>query len=336
MRGILEQNGTPEVSVVLAIHDPGPYLRETLESVLGQQGVDLELLVVDDGCTDGSPELLAELAATDPRLRVLRQPHRGLTQALVYGCREARGPYIARQDAGDVSLPGRFAAQKAALDKENGLAFVSCWTEFCGPEYEFLHLAKASCPSPASIFDPQVPGAVVTGPTCHASVMFRKTAYERAGGYRPAFYFSQDWDLWFRLAEIGTFQVIDECLYRFRVLPSGISADKPLQERYGTLARRALEARQRGESDTEALAAASALASTPRLAVTRRHAAVNYYLGASLARHGHPSALKYAARAVRHNPLSPRSWALLAWAGLLRMIPPGFGRRRVRESAPLP
>jgi glycosyltransferase involved in cell wall biosynthesis len=97
----------PRISVVTSVYNGERYLRESLESVLSQEGVDLELIVVDDGSEDSTPEILADSATRDPRLRVLTQENRGLTVALIRGCAEARGEFIARHDLDDLSLPGR-------------------------------------------------------------------------------------------------------------------------------------------------------------------------------------------------------------------------------------
>ena len=132
----------PSVSVVMSVQDAGEYLAPTMESVLSQEGVDLELVAVDDGSADGSADVLGGFADRDPRVRVLRQERLGLTEALVLGCSRARGRYIARQDAADLSRPGRLARQARALDDDPELAFVSCWTEYRGPRMEYLYTTR--------------------------------------------------------------------------------------------------------------------------------------------------------------------------------------------------
>ena len=94
---------TPEVSVLMSVYNGARYLRAAIESVLSQQGVDFELLAVNDGSTDKSGSILDEYAARDPSVRVIHQENLGLTRALIRGCNEARGRFIARQDADDVS-----------------------------------------------------------------------------------------------------------------------------------------------------------------------------------------------------------------------------------------
>src|SRR6187455_3363395 len=102
---------TPLVSVVMSVYNGAKCLRDSVQSVLAQEGVDFEFIIVDDGSTDASGSLLSEFAESDSRVRVIHQHNRGLTRALIQGCAAARGPFIARQDCGDLSLPGRLAAE---------------------------------------------------------------------------------------------------------------------------------------------------------------------------------------------------------------------------------
>ena len=107
---------TPEVSVVMSVYNGAQSLVRTLDSILAQQAVELELIVIDDGCDDGSGRLLDELAARHPRMRVVHQDNTGLTRALIRGCGMARGAFIARHDAGgDVLwIPEREGHEHAA------------------------------------------------------------------------------------------------------------------------------------------------------------------------------------------------------------------------------
>ena len=102
---------TPEVSVVMSVYNGATGLSRSVDSILSQEGVNLELIVVNDGSTDQSIDILQEYASSDERVRVISQQNQGLTKALVVGCAAAHAEYIARQDAGDISLPGRLIKQ---------------------------------------------------------------------------------------------------------------------------------------------------------------------------------------------------------------------------------
>jgi GT2 family glycosyltransferase len=298
------------ISVVMGVYNGASTLAATLDSILGQTERDFECIVVDDGSTDETSSILAAGAARDPRVRVIRQENAGLTRALIAGCAAARGVYIARHDAGDLSDPRRFEVQKRALDADGGIVFVSCATQFAGPELEPLYVARPSGAAlePASVLDVSNPSTLIDGPTHHGSVLFRRDAYERAGGYRAAFYYGQDFDLWYRLAQLGTFQAIDEVLYTARVTPDSISGSaRPLQERIARLSRAAVEARLRGESDDAIVAEAAAIRPVQSRGWCRRARGL-YFIGEALRRNGDGRARKYLAASIRACPLSPRAW----------------------------
>jgi glycosyltransferase involved in cell wall biosynthesis len=303
-------------SFLMAVHNGEAGLAASIESVLSQSDPDLELVIVDDGSTDGTADLLA--AQRDPRLRVIRQSNTGLTRALIRAANEARGVYLARQDCGDLSMPHRLARQRALLDGDPGLAFVSCWTEFVGPEYEPLYVVRGSgrASIAQSIIDLSRPLGVTDGPTAHGSVIMRRDAYEAAGGYRPAFYFGQDWDLWYRLAKIGTFQIVPEILYRYHMTLGGISLEsRDAQSQFARLSELAMRTREAGQSDTEILRQAEGVARTKGSGWRARGL---YFIGEALRRNGDPRARRYLREAVMARPLSARAWIRYVQSWTLR------------------
>ncbi|MGH7565430.1 MAG: hypothetical protein ACREK2_01230, partial [Gemmatimonadota bacterium] len=241
------------------------------------------------------------------------------TEALIRGCSVARGRYIARQDAADLSRPGRLALQRRALDADPLLAFVSCWTEYRGPGMEYLYTTRDSgkAREPADVVV-AVDGrpTLADGPTHHGSVMFRKELYERVGGYRREFFLAQDWDLWFRLAELGRYQALPEDLYVALVLPASRSSSfRSVQHELGRLASRAFELRREGCPEEEVLKRASALRPSGSAHGARRMAGANYFIGEALRRNGDRRCLSYLGRAVRLHPLHAAGWARLLQAG---------------------
>ena len=116
------QHGSPqkmsaysEISVVMSVHNGGSDLADTMNSILSQERVQLEFIVVNDGSTDQTGQILDEYMRRDNRVRVIHQENTGLTRALIRGCAAATGEFIARQDAGDRSLPGRLRLQADTL-----------------------------------------------------------------------------------------------------------------------------------------------------------------------------------------------------------------------------
>ena len=108
------------VSVVMSVYNGAKYLRESVESVLSQEGVAFEFIIVNDGSTDDSGIILAEYAARDDRIRIIEQENTGLTRALIRGCDEAQGKYIARQDADDISMPNRLLQLQNLISSKSG------------------------------------------------------------------------------------------------------------------------------------------------------------------------------------------------------------------------
>lgn len=320
-------NDSPIVSVVMSAYNGAQYLPETIESILSQEQVDLELIVVNDGSTDDSRALIENYSRCDSRVKVIYQGNRGLTRALITGCTAAQGKYIARHDVGDVSRPQRLALQTAALDANVDVSFVSCWTEFWGPEWEYLYLVKGTDrTSIASYVLSEIERhGVIDGPTHHGSVMFRRDLYLRAGGYRAEFYYGQDWDLWYRLAELGKFQTIEKALYNARVLPNSISVmDKARQKSISKLSLAALQRRQKGTSEESVLNEASAIRPNrndkPRSAAAA--AAGLYFIGESLRRNGDVRSRDYFKRALRTFPLFLKPWFRLLQGQLQQMKGP--------------
>lgn len=293
-----------KISVVMGVYNGGDLLPETLDSIYAQTFTDFEVVLVDDGSAE-------PVRVDDPRVRVIRHDvNRGLTRALIDGCAAARGEYIARHDAGDLSRPTRFERQAALLDASRDVAFVSCHTQFVGPEREPLYVQRAKAVQPAHILDLGAEHGVSDGPTSHGSVMFRRDAYERAGGYRAAFYYGQDWDLWYRLAAVGRFQIVDEVLYAMRVMPDGISATaRDAQFAIARLSYEAMRVRVEGRPDDDILARAATITRHPKPRCAQAKGL--YFIGEALRRNGDPRARRYLLRAALSCPLLPKPWLRL-------------------------
>lgn len=187
---------TPAVSVLMSVHDGAPLVAAAVASVLGQTAGDLELIVVDDGSTDATPDLLA--AVRDPRLRVLRQERTGLTRALNAGLARAAAPLVARLDADDVALPERLERQCAFLAREPAVGLLGTAAREIDSRGALVRIVRPP------LDDAALRHALIrANPFVHSSVMVRRALVERAGGYDATLPVAQDYDLWMRLARIA-------------------------------------------------------------------------------------------------------------------------------------
>jgi glycosyltransferase involved in cell wall biosynthesis len=314
---------TAEVSVVMSVFNGAEHLDQSIESILVQD-VDLELVLVDDGSTDTSFEIASGYATRDHRVRLLRQENQGLTKALVRGCADARGRFIARQDVGDISLPGRLRAQRDLLASDAALSFVSCWTAHCGPALELLYVARGSgnARHAVNILCESCEHGVIDGPTSHPSVMFRSDAYHAAGGYRDAFYYGQDWDLWYRLAAVGKFQMVERVLYHVRVEPGSISAlHGDRQRELGQLSLEGMRRRLKGEAESDVLDRARRIRPTASAKQPGSDADWLYFIGECLRSNGDARARRYLMKAIRRRPTFAKAWVRLAQSAFLRHAP---------------
>lgn len=196
-------SAVPAVSVVLPVRDGAATLARAIASVRAQTWADWELLVVDDGSRDATPEVLNRLARAEPRLRVLAPGRVGLVAALNAGLAAARGEFIARLDADDEAHPERLAAQVEWLRRQPDLGLVGCRVGFGGDAAASrgyaLHVAWLN-----GIITPEehARSRFIESPLAHPSVLFRRELVARHGGYREGD-FPEDYELWLRWLEAG-------------------------------------------------------------------------------------------------------------------------------------
>jgi glycosyltransferase involved in cell wall biosynthesis len=202
----------PLVSVIVSVANGERYLRIALESILRQSVSDLELLVVDDGSDDATPEILGAIA--DARLRVLRNEERsGLATSLNRALDEARGRYVARLDADDVAMPRRIERQLARMASSPSLGILGS---------AVLELDAAHRPGAVHAM-PSGPSAVrwaalFSSPFFHPSVLFdRELLHRYALRYDSAYLESEDYDLWTRLLVRGDGDNLPDPLLLYRV-----------------------------------------------------------------------------------------------------------------------
>ncbi len=291
----------PTISVVMSVYNGEALLQESIESILSQKKCDFEFIIIDDGSIDATSSILDVNASRDRRIRVFKQENQGLTRALVRGCAEAKGEFIARQDCGDVSLPGRLGKQVGYLVNNPAVVVVSCGTRYLGPDMEFLYEKVQSDAELARGVRNDEPDKL-RGPSHHGSTMFRRKAYEKVGGYRYQFRVAQDLDLWTRLSDFGNFSSLPEILYEAVLAPGSLSSmmrDKQV-ELTGIIAK-CVRRRSAGINEVDLLHLAMELSSTNDQSETRKTEEDFYYFIAGCLRSHNASLVKKYYRKVLEN-----------------------------------
>ena len=219
----------PAVSVVMAVRNGAAWVAEAIGSVLGQTDGDHELIVVDDGSTDATADVLAGVA--DPRLRVIRQDAAGLTRALNRALGLARAELIARLDADDLALPERLARQRAFLAAHPDVGVLGT----AAREVDATGAPAGEVRPPRD--DAAIRRALIrSNPFVHSSVMARRALLAGVGGYDERVAVGQDYDLWMRLAPRTRLANLAEVLVVRRLGAGRVSLERE-EERLRTEAR---------------------------------------------------------------------------------------------------
>ncbi|MDF2669031.1 MAG: glycosyl transferase family 2 [Paenibacillus sp.] len=214
-----------KVTVVTAVYNGAEYLKASINSILTQAYRDIEYIVVNDGSTDTTRNILEQ--SKDSRLQVIHLPvNQGAANALNTAIRNATGEWIAIHDADDISLPQRLKEQIDYAAAHPGLVAV-------GSLVKSISGKKTILPQNLLNVDGFYNGCVTREelrkiryercPLCHGSVMFSKEAFLKAGGYDVSYKVSYDYDLWMRLFELGAIDKIQNVLYQYRVHDSSLS-----------------------------------------------------------------------------------------------------------------
>jgi glycosyltransferase involved in cell wall biosynthesis len=235
----------PNVSVLMPVRNGARWLREAIDSVLGQTLRDFELIVVDDGSTDDTPHLLSDVSRLDSRIRIFRQEASGLVDALNRGLAEARGSLVARLDADDRAMPERLDRQVRYLESNPNVGLLGSWAEKIDERGAPCGLLK---PEPQS--DALAHLLLRTNPFVHSSVMFRTEPVRRLGGYRSAFQAAEDYDLWLRIAEVAEIVNVPEFLIQYRRHNANVTQRHAIRQAFSArLAQRSANIRRETGND---------------------------------------------------------------------------------------
>lgn len=230
----------PAVSVLVPVHNEAATLGEVISCAAEQTLADHELVLVLNGCTDGSSDIARAAAAADARVRVLELSDADIVPALNTGLRACLAPLIARLDADDLMKPTRLERQAAALDAHPEWGVVTTAVECTavsggpgGPGMVRLCEWLSSLTTPAAIRA----NRFVDSPVAHPAVMMRASVVREAGGYHSGD-FTEDHDLWLRMMHASvTFGMVPEVLVDWRDRPERLTRTDP---RLSDVSRRAL------------------------------------------------------------------------------------------------
>lgn len=205
----------------MPVRNGAEFLEEALRSALDQTWRNLEVVVVDDGSTDATPQILAHLSRIDNRLRAVRLANpSGIVGALNHGLQAARGEYIARLDADDVACPERVRLQVDFLEHRNEVVATGGRVLYVDRDGDPL-----GCPE-ILLNHGEIDAYHMTGRgggVCHGAALFRRQVLMEIGGYRPEFSAAEDLDLLLRLAEVGQLANIPQTIQKVRLHPTSHS-----------------------------------------------------------------------------------------------------------------
>ena len=297
----------PIVSVVMPVYNTAGYVAQTIEAILAQTFGDFELLILDDGSTDDTPNVLKRYAAQDARIRIISRENKGIVTSrneLIAAC---RGKYMAANDADDLSVPDRFEKQVAYLESHPECVLlgsrVVVMDPYGSPNYVTDHKLTHD------EIEQQLLGNGGGWAVVQSSMMCRTEAARNIGGYRGEHpVFSEDHDFYLRIAELGKVANLPEPLTWYRRHYSSTTRTYYLEKvkRHAETREKVLrEAHERRGLPFPADWKFTPITAPPRDEQTR-------LWGWAALKHGNVAvARKHAKSAVRYGPFKLASWKLL-------------------------
>ena len=205
-------NSTPLVSVLMPVYNSEKYLMESITSILNQTFCDFEFIIINDGSTDNSGEILKKYEHADARIRIIEQPNKGIAEALNRGLQLARGKYIARMDSDDICLPNRFTRQVDFMERHPRVAACGTWIRYFGEnEGEWQPPSDSETIRCTLLFESALP---------HPTVMMNRELLEQRGlQYCHRYEHAQDYALWVTISQHFELANIPEIHLHYRTHP---------------------------------------------------------------------------------------------------------------------
>ena len=211
----------PKITVLLPVYNSEKYIRESIESIIAQSFTDWDMLILNEyGSGDKCTAIVKEYELKDPRIKIIQNKEKlGLAESLNLGMREAKGEYIARMDADDLSDKNRFKKQVDFLDNHPNVAVVGSYQHHFGVDIDWIHAPAtepAQCKSNAIFFCD----------LCHSTLMLRKSVFIENELFYDNTYLAEDFELWSRVIDFGDIANIPEVLGEYRVGEDNITLEK--------------------------------------------------------------------------------------------------------------
>ena len=210
----------PEITVLMPAYNAEKYIGEAIASVLEQTFTDFELLIINDGSTDTTQQIIDSFS--DPRIRLINQANQGIAAALNIGLLNARADLIARFDADDICMPERLRVQHDFLLGHPDYIIVGSDAEYINMNGEYVFTCRLQAHTNEEIQE-------LTSTKCpfiHSGVLFRKEFIMYAGGYNTNAYAFQDHLLWSKVIKLGKACNLPQALLEVRLNPESISIDE--------------------------------------------------------------------------------------------------------------
>ena len=203
---------TPLVSVIIPVYNQAGYVSRAVQSVLDQTLTEFELIIVDDGSTDNTPQVLAGF--TDPRIRIIRQPNAGLSAARNRGLKESTAALVTFLDSDDYFLPTKLEIMCGYLNGHPDVGMVA-------GQFIYIDDDGNTLGQPAPAQTPlKLPELLLENPICVSGIVLRANWLEHVGTFDENLRACEDWDLWLRLAAAGCSMAwIDQPVVAYRIHP---------------------------------------------------------------------------------------------------------------------
>ena len=208
---------TPLVSVILPVFNAEKYLPDAISSIINQTYNNLEIIILNDGSTDGSAKIISDFKRQDKRIIVFHYENCGLVKTLNKGFELAKGKYIARMDADDISVLNRIEKQVSKMGGNTKFVLCGTWFQEMGNSNKKHRVfCRDEDIRLRSLFSPQF---------CHPSVLIQSDVAKRIK-FKDEFFMAEDYMYWLQLMEVGKVCNIPETLIKYRVHESQISIEK--------------------------------------------------------------------------------------------------------------